>query len=78
MEFRGFANLEAAHRKGGFAGAASRHFPGRRPYLYTQNMYKYALLRKHYSGYRRKKIKDEKNELFQHQMYHKNLSENLR
>ena len=49
-----------------------------RPYLYTQNMYKYALLRKHYSGYRRKKIKDEKNELFQHQMYHKNLSENLR
>ena len=41
-------------------------------------MYKYALFRKHYSGYRRKKIKDEKNELFQHQMYHKNLSENLR
>ena len=51
---------------------------GAAPYLYTQNMYKYALLRKHYSGYRRKKIKDEKNELFQHQMYHKNLSENLR
>ena len=41
-KFRGFANLESAHRKDGFAQAASRHLPGRRgaaPYLYTQSVY---------------------------------------